>query len=223
MTSELEWLLEVDVKTTIEQLNSVLADCSATICQNLTLNTQHNLFYCNQLDTIKVNMNLEGYKITSADINMKLSSQTIKTCIRDTPWRLYQIQDAHNHLNIAIDTLKSTPASHLELINDVMNSLLKSRSSLLIPKKSSIEELQHCQNMQSISPALPLDYSISFYIQANNLVCSVYHLSQNNKVKNEYQAEVPVPFLSDVLILLSLGLQICQQLKDKIQILQAMV
>jgi hypothetical protein len=111
----------------------------------------------------------------------------------------------------------------LQLINDIMNSLLKCRASLLVPKKSSVEELQHCQNMQSISPALPLDYTISFYVQANNLVCSVYHLSQSNnraQVKNEYQAEVPVPFLSDVLILLGLGLQICQQMLDKIQTLQ---
>lgn len=249
--NELDWLLKVDVKTTLEHLHHILAECATNICN--TTPASYSLLYCsqNQLDTVRVNANLEGYKIMSADINIKLSTkhpmQTIKTCIKKTPtnpfcWRLYQIQDANNHLNQAIDLLNASPLrlgpplddrhdespfesgeEELQLIHGIMNSLQKSRSSLLIPKKSSVEELQHCQNMQSISPALPLDYSISFYVHANNLVCSVYHLAQSNnraQVKNEYQAEVPIPYLADVLILLSLGLQICQQLKDKIQTLQ---
>lgn len=240
--AEFDWLLNVDVRATIAQLIHVLTECSAGIS---TTPTQYNLFYCsqNQLDVIKVNTTLEGYKITNADINIKLSSrhpmQTIKTCVKETAtnpfcWRLYQIQDAANHLSNAIDLLTSTPLrmgpdnKHdfksaeevLQLINDVMNCLQKSRSSLLIPKKRSIEELQHSQNMQAISPALPLDYSISFYVQAHNLVCSVYHLSHNNnrpQIKSEYQAELSIPFLSEVLVFLSLGLQTCQQLKDKLQ------
>lgn len=247
---ELDWLLKTDVKTTLEHLEQVLAECETNICN--TTPTAYNLFYCsqNQLDTVKVNANVEGYKITSADINIRLSSkhpmQTIKTCIKEAPsnpfcWRLFQIQDAKNHLDQAIDLLNASPLrlgpsqyddderdqldEHpgeevLQLLYGIMNSLQKSRSSLLIPKKSSVEELQHSQNMQSINPALPLDYSISFYVHAHNLVCSVYHLAQNNnraQVKNEYQAEVSIPYLADVLILLSLGLQICQQLKDKVQ------
>uniref|UniRef100_A0A6G1SG67 Protein rogdi n=1 Tax=Aceria tosichella TaxID=561515 RepID=A0A6G1SG67_9ACAR len=251
--SELEWLLKVDVKTSIKHLSQILADCATNIVGSTP--TQYNLFFHgqNQMDTIKVNTTIEGYRITNADINIKLSSkhpmQIIKTCIKESAsnpfcWRLYQIQDANNHLNNAIDLLKiSLPSlldpdneaassaeagfesaeEVLQLINDIMNSLLKSRSSLLTPKKSSVEELQHCQNMQSISPALPLDYTISFYVQANNLVCSVYQLSQSNnraQVKNEYQAEVSIPFLSDVLILLGLALQVCQQMLDKIQTLQ---
>lgn len=249
--NELDWLLRVDVKTTIEQLNQILSECATTICN--TTPKAYNLLYCsqNQLDTVKINANIDGYKITSADINIKLASkhpmQTIKTCIKETSnnpfcWRLYQIQDANNHLNCAMDLLSTSPICSdpnyqhesplesaeevLQLMYGVMNSLQKSRSSLLIPKKSSVEELQHCQNMQSISPALPLDYSISFYVHSSNMICSVYQLAQNNnraQVKNEYRAEVPIPYLSDVLILLSLGLQMCQQLKDKIHTLQNIV
>lgn len=240
---EFDWLLKVDVGETIAHLTQILTECLASITP--TTPQQYNLFYCsqNQLDVIKINTTLEGYKITSADINIKLTSkhpiQAIKTCIKETSsnpfcWRLHQIQDALNHLSNAIDLLASTPLrlEHLEnkydfrsseevlqLINDVMNSLQKSRSSLLIPKKRTIEELQHSQNMQSIRPALPLDFSISFYIQAHNLVCSVYQLSQNNngpQIRAEYQAELSVPFLSTVLVSLSSGLQICQQMKDKL-------
>lgn len=242
--AEFDWLLKVDVSATIGQLTKILTECSASIS---TTPKQYDLFYCsqNQLDVIKVNAILGGgYKITSADINIKLSSkhpiQTIKTCIKETQnhpfcWRLHQIQDAMNHLSNAIDLLTSTPQLRmgpdnghdfqsaeevLQLINDVMNCLQKGRSSILIPKKSLIEELQHSQNMQSISPALPLDFSISFYVQAPNLVCSVYQLTQNNnrpQVKAEFQTEVSIPFLSEMLLSLGLGLQTCQQLKDKIQ------
>lgn len=239
---EFKWLLECDVRTTIAQLTKILTDCSASITNEPK---QYDLIYTNQnhLDVVKVNANLEGYKITSADINIKLSSkhpiQTIKTCIKETQshpfcWRLHQVQDAINHLSNALDFLTETPLrmgpnnEHdfqsaeevLQLFNDVMNSLQKGRISLLIPKKILIEELQHSQNMQSISPALPLDYSISFYVQAPNLICSVYQLAQNNnrpQMKAEFQAEVAIPYLSEMLVLFNLGLQMCQQLKDKIQ------
>lgn len=252
--AEFHWLLKIDVGATLAQLTQILTECLSGITSTPK---QYNLFYCsqNQLDIIKINTTLEGYKITQADINIKLTSkhpmQTIKTCIKETPnnpfcWRLHQIQDAINHLTLAIDLLTSnslivtpnsqTESTHdinpkrsydfrsseevLQLINDVMNCLQKSRSSLLIPKKRTIEELQHSQNMQSIKPALPLDYSISFYIQAHNLVCSVYQLAQNStgsQIKAEYQAELSLPFLSEVLVFLSLGLQTCQQIKDKLQ------
>lgn len=245
--AEFDWLLKVDVGATIAQLTQILTECSMGIT---TTPKQYNLFYCsqNQLDLIKINTTLEGYKITNADINIRLSSkhpmQTIKTCVKETPdnpfcWRLHQIQDATNHLSNAIDLLTSTPHRSqpdnkydfrsseevLQLIDDVMNCLQKSRSSLLIPKKRTIEELQHSQNMQSIKPALPLDFSISFYVQAHNLVCSVYQLSQSSngpQIRAEYQAELSLPFLSEVLVFLSLGLQTCQQIKDKLQIFSTM-
>lgn len=242
--AEYEWLLNIDVGATLAQLTQILKECSNVINP---APKPLNLFYCsqNQLDIIKVSTTLEGYKITSADISIRLSSkhpiQTIKTCIKETPsnpfcWRLHQIQDALNHLSNAMDILATGSHSGtsenrydfksseevLQLINDVMNSLQKSRSSLLIPKKRTIEELQHSQNIQSIRPALPLDFSISFYIQAHNLVCSVYQLVQGTnepQIRAEYQADLSLPFLSEMLVFLSLGLQTCQQIKDKLQTL----
>lgn len=229
---ELEWLLQTDIHTTIGHLLQILTDCASTL--NNQAPAQHSLLYTspNQLDTVKVNLNLEGFKIINSDINIKLTSRhpvhTIRTCIKDTPWRLFQIQDASNHLSNAIDLLSEHSRFEYaeeasRFINQVMNSLLKARNSLMVPRKSSIEELQHSQNMQSICPALPLDFSISFYIQAHNLICSVYQLSQSNnraQVKAEYHAEMGLPHLSDVLVFFSLGLQMCQQFKDKLQTLE---
>lgn len=241
--AEFEWLLKVDIGSTLTQLLQILNECSVSI--TATSPKQYHLFYSSQnhQDVIKINTTLDGFKITDADINIKLSSkhpiQTIKTCIKESPnnpfcWRLHQIQDAANHLGIAMDLLEASKSGLdnnnydfdssdmvLQLINDVMNCLQKSRSSLLIPKKRTIEELQQSQNMQSIRPALPLDFSISFYIQSNNLVCSVYHLLQNSngpQIRAEYQAEIPLPFLSETLVFLSLGLQMCQQIKDKLML-----
>lgn len=244
------WLVEVDVDSSIEQLVELLKECISIFPCQQTQN--YNLFYCSQnhLDVIKVNLTLKGYCISEADINIKLSSrhpsQTIKTCIKEIKpkdnsmnimqvgWVLHQIQDAINHLGNATDLLTKTPLrmgpdnKHdfqspeevLFLIESVMNCLQKSRTSLLIPNKRVIEELQHSRNMQSIKPPLPIDYSISFYIQAQNLICSVYHLSQNNLgplIKAEYQAELPIGFLSEALINLSIAQQTCQQLKDKLE------
>jgi len=225
---ELDWLLKNDVHTTFEQLLQILTDCSSSMESQAP--TQLNLSYggVNNLDIVRVGLTLDKFKIINSDINIKLSSKhpvhTIRTCIKDTPWRLFQIQDSANHLSAAIDLL-SRPnqfesAEELSyFIDQVMNCLLRGKSSLMIPKTSSIEELQHSQNMQSIIPALPLDFSISFYIQAHNLICSVYQLTQVNnrpQIKAEYQAEAGIPYLSDVLVFFSLGLQICQQFKDKL-------
>lgn len=235
--AEFEWLLKEDVTNTLARLTQILADCSASVNQTPT---NYNLVHSslNQHDFVKVNLQLEGYKITCADINIRLASkhpiQTIKTCIKETPtnpfcWRLHQIQDAQNHLSNAIDLVSLTKGKKFEtaeevlfLIDNVMYSIQRSRSSLLIPNKILIEELQHSQNMQAISPALPLDYSISFYVHSQNLVCSVYHLAHVNnrpQVKAEFQAEAPIGFLPEMLVLLSLAMQTCQQLKDKIQTL----
>lgn len=253
--AEYNWFLEVDVGATIERLAEVLKICSADL-ENIPTK-QYNLFYSsqNQLDVIKINATLkEGYKITDADINIKLASkhpaQTMKTCILsknpallvatnqsnastndpvESPyWCLHQIQDSKNHLSDSIDHLTKnlnkkfeTSEEVVQLINNVMNCLLKSKSSLMIPKKRTIEELRHSQNMQAIRPALPLDYPISFYIQASNLVCSVYHLSQGSsgpQIKAEYQAETQLDYLTEILMFLNLGLQICQEIKDKLNV-----
>lgn len=252
--AEFSWLLKVDVPKSLAQLTQVINECYTRISRNSV--AKYTMFYCspNQLDVVKINTTLQGYRITSADINIKLASkhpmQSIRTCIKETPsdqlcWRLYQIQDAINHLGKAIDFLtltsdsliaNNTPTQPepppqqqqyefesaeqvLQLVNDTMNCLQKSRISLLIPKKKTIEELQHSQNMQSIRPALPMDYSISFYIQAHNLVCSVYQLSNTSdgpQIKAEFQSESSLAFLSEALVFLGLALQMCQQIKDKL-------
>lgn len=248
LEAELDWLLKVDVGATLNQLKHILSECTTRFHTPSLNSTLYNLSQANQnqLDSIRIKATLNGYRITNSDIVIKLASRhpvyTIKTCINECPehpfpWTLYQIQDSTNHLSYALDLLENAPLRLTadnkydfesgeeisQLIEEVMNHLQKSRNSLLVPKKRNLEELQCSQNMQSIKPSLPIDFTISFYIQAHKLICSIYQLIQTSngpQIKSEYQSEVSVPFLSEVLVFLSLGIQTCQQMKDKVKTLE---
>jgi len=100
--------------------------------------------------------------------------------------------------------------------------LQKGRSSLIVPKKRTIEELQSSRNMKSLQPPLPNDLAISFYVQAHKLICAVYQVHKDthgNLGKLDiYQADTSIPWLSEALVLFTVGLQFCQQLKDKVSV-----
>lgn len=72
---------------------------------------------------------------------------------------------------------------------------------------------------KSLTPNLPEDLAISFYIQSHKLVFAVYQLSNiHGTMKfDTYQAEASVPWLNEVLVLFTVALQLCQQLKDKVR------
>lgn len=71
---------------------------------------------------------------------------------------------------------------------------------------------------KSLSPNLPEDLAISFYIQSHKLVFAVYQLTNMHGTMkfDTYQAEASVPWLNEVLVLFTVALQLCQQLKDKV-------
>lgn len=73
---------------------------------------------------------------------------------------------------------------------------------------------------KSLSPNLPENVAISFYIQSYKLVLAIYHVENNHgNIKYEtQQAECSVPWLNDALVLLTFSLQLCQRLKDKVKI-----
>lgn len=109
----------------------------------------------------------------------------------------------------------------LQLINTIMNFIQMGRNSLLVPKKRTTDELQSSRNMKVLHPLPPHDMAISFYIQSHKLVCAVYHMSKdvaNNTKYESIQAETSVPWLSQALVLFTVCLQFCQQLKDKLSV-----
>lgn len=73
---------------------------------------------------------------------------------------------------------------------------------------------------KSLSPNLPEDLAISFYLQSHKLIFAVYQLTniQGTMKFDSCHAEFSVPWLNEVLVLFTVGLQLCQQLKDKVSL-----
>ena len=146
----------------------------------------------------------------------------------DFPWRLQQIQDSGNYLRLSLSHLTSLPnhaqyTTAEEVLTDldlVLDKINRARNSLAVPRKRTIDELMNSKNMKTLSPALPSDLAVSFYLQAHKLVFAVYHLTQaGGTIKFEtLQSESPVTWLNEVLVLLSVALHKAQQLRDKVSV-----
>lgn len=91
---------------------------------------------------------------------------------------------------------------------------------MIVPRKKSMDDLLKSRNMKSLSPGLSEDLAISFYIQSHKLIFAIYQLTNNHGLMKyeSTHAECSVPWLNEVLLFFTVGLQLCQQLKDKVTI-----
>jgi len=242
---EFDWVLDNDVKAVIGQLRAAVQECAAKFPVPVGMVNNDRPLAVERFamsgaattptDQIKVVVTIAGDSICQADINLKLARPHGKdayhnTNIReDVPWKLQQIQDSANHLQIASDALESLDEDHVftsaeevnNLLGEVMGSLLRSRTSLVVPKKRTLEDLVSSKNVKALVPALPREVAVSFYLQSWKLVFAVYHMVTDKGVSrfDRYQSECIVPWINDVLLLLTVALQAGQQLKDKLDIL----
>lgn len=113
-------------------------------------------------------------------------SQVQRTTVtQESPWKLQQVQDAANHLQAAIYHIDDVDSTYqfkssdevLHLLKLILNALQQGRSALVVPRKKPIDELMKSRNMKSLSPNLPEDLAISFYIQSHKLVFAAYQLT----------------------------------------------
>ncbi|XP_054155042.1 protein rogdi-like isoform X2 [Oppia nitens] len=241
---EFEWLLNKEVNTILSQLHSLIVECCRRFAvhnmpglDSLVKTEKLQLNWSSHLDQIKILATLSADNICYADISLRLHKHAIpnqRTIVQnDCQWKLHQIQDASNHLISALNLLTSPPLrydsndnkydfrSAQEMINNVMGCLQRGRNSLIVPKKRTIEELQSSRNMHSLQPPLPNDLAVSFYIQSHKLVCAVYHMLRDHSGQLKFdifQAETSVGWLSEALVLFTVSLQFCQQLKDKVSV-----
>uniref|UniRef100_A0A1B0AJ03 Protein rogdi n=1 Tax=Glossina pallidipes TaxID=7398 RepID=A0A1B0AJ03_GLOPL len=230
---EFEWLMKAEVHAILKKLRELLIECAirfpVPLYDNEGKRTEKYHLVASQ-DQLKCSVTLTGDSITQADISYKIkrtSNQIQRTCITsDAPWKLQQVQDAANHLQQAKNHIDNIDENYnfrsaeevLQIIGELVAALQRGRSSLLIPKKRSIEDLMKGRNMKSLSPNLPEDQAISFFLQCHKLVIAVYQLlNVQGTVKMEAtQAECSVGWLNEVLVLFTVALTLCQQLKDKI-------
>ncbi|XP_023320133.1 protein rogdi [Eurytemora carolleeae] len=242
---EFDWVLNTEVKSVINQLKEAVQECAAKFPIPVGTTNNDTLFTTDRCtmtghatsppDQVKVVVTMTGDKISQADINLKLPRPHGKdvyynTSIKeDCPWKLQQIQDSVNHLQLASDELESMDPDHefksaqevKNFFSSVMVSLQRSRTSLVIPKKRTLDDLLSSKNVKSLNPPLSKEVAISFYLQSWKLIFAVYHLVVDKGASrfDRYQSECVVPWVNDVLLLLTVALQTGQQLTDKIDIL----
>ncbi|XP_075745243.1 rogdi atypical leucine zipper isoform X2 [Rhipicephalus microplus] len=184
-------------------------------------------------EQIKVLATMSGDSISHADIALRIPKHpgtTLRTIVQnDCQWKLQQVQDAGNNLMTALQLLTPPPPSTkfefksaeevTQLMTTVMGCLQRGRASLIIPKKRTIDEILGSRNMKSLQPPLPQDLGASFYVQSHKLIFAVYYVHKDSHGQPKFdvfQAETSVPWLSEVLVLFTIALQLCQQLKDKV-------
>lgn len=110
-------------------------------------------------DSIKGNIILCGDTIIFGELSFKIQRHqnvTYKTTItHDNPWKLQQIQDAANHLQQALRLVNSVEKDYnftssdevLHVLGKVLSALQRGRSSLIIPRKKTIDDLMKSRNM----------------------------------------------------------------------------
>jgi len=241
---EYGWLLKYEVNDIVEQLQGVIAECSKrfplSVPGHHQAETKSEKFVMQNTiaatpDQIKVVATLTGDSISHADITLKIPKHTQpnhRTIVQnDCQWKLQQVQDAGNHLMQAMNLLnpnrvggqfKFTSGEEVRnLMQGVMGCLQRGRACLVVPKKRTIEDIMLSRNMRSLQPPLPNDLAVSFYIQSYKLVFAVYHVQKDSHGQQKFdvlQAECAVPWLSEALVLFTVALQLCQQLKDKVEV-----
>uniref|UniRef100_T1JJT6 Protein rogdi n=1 Tax=Strigamia maritima TaxID=126957 RepID=T1JJT6_STRMM len=237
---EFEWLLKEEVPAVLKQLQDIIIECCRrfpiqekgieTLVKSekfVMANTSHTA-----TDQIKCIVSLNGDNITYADINLKIhkhTNQVHRTIVQnECPWKLQQIQDASNHLyqasqlliQVQNDYQFGSPDEVIHFLTKLMSCLQRGRTSLVLPRKRTIDDLLNSKNMKSLQPPLPSDLAISFYIQSHKLVFAMYHLQHHHGVSkfDTLQAECSVPWLNESLVLFTMAMQLAQQLKDKVSV-----
>lgn len=238
---EFQWLLKEEVRSVLNHLHDIVTECCrrfpvpVTGKETLVKSEKYvlaNSSHSNTSDQVKCVVTLNGDNITHADINLKIHKHTNpvhRTIVQnECPWKMQQIQDAGNHLHQAYEHIRSvqrdyqfkSPEEVIHFLTKVMGCLQRGRTSLVLPRKRTIEELLSSKNMKSLQPPLPADLAISFYVQSHKLVFALYHLQQHHGVAkfDTIQVESSVPWLNEALVLFTMALQLSQQLKDKVSV-----
>ncbi|XP_065221320.1 protein rogdi isoform X1 [Planococcus citri] len=239
LQKEFEWILTEEVHAVLNQLHIILVECVRRFPLPLYGNDSANSFKQEKYvltsppDQLKTVISVNGDSIAHADIQFRVQrphQQPIvyRTYIQNEhPWKLQQLQDAGNHVQEAllhIDNIEKrcsfcSSEEVLHILAKILGCLQRGRTCLIVPRKKPMEEIIKSGNMKCLFPTLPDDVAITFYVQSHKLILAVYQSStmRGSTTKcDAYQAECTIPWLNEVLVLFTVALQLCQQLKDKI-------
>lgn len=154
-------------------------------------------------DTLKGYVAVEGENISKADLKFKLpkvSSSGFRVFIRERlPWKLNQIQDAINYLQLAVEKVQETKANCnfssarevSKVVEEITSLLTKGKSRLSLPDKTPVLEMLTSGNQRVFKPGMPEDVVAHFCLNSDKLILSVYTLTtlpvppQNSKQPQE--------------------------------------
>jgi hypothetical protein len=239
LQKEYQWVLNEEVKTVIQDIQGIITETKKNFTSAFTTENETRakaerflLSSANATPQAKCMVTLLGDLIYEADLALKLQKQQMvphqSRIYPEVPWKLQQVQDAGNHLQVVLsciddwnESVKVTSGQQvINLLDSMIDGVRWARDSLMLPRRRTLEELVKNSALKSFKPALPTDAVVSFFIQSHKLVLAVYQLctNQSNKVDivARYQLEASVPWLNHVLMLMTIILQKCQQLKDKV-------
>jgi len=137
----------------------------------------------------------------------------------------------------------------IQLMGKVMASLSNAKNALIVPHKHDLSQLI-TSNIQVLNPPTPEELVISFHVNCDKVVLCVYvlnsltqgntnqrHQQQDNssigytfqhhgrwfEVVNKVEIICAVPWVKDMIVWINSAQQLCQQMKDKIEIFHSIL
>ncbi|XP_047142765.1 protein rogdi homolog isoform X1 [Hydra vulgaris] len=190
---EFNWLLTDEVSSILAQLKEIIQSCLSRFKMPLGMSATDtskgsNLPF-NNSELVKGWINVAGEHVMKAELKFKIpkfGSAGIGTFIfEQCPWKLQQLLETHNHLQMAFDEIlereccgKFTSGEQVEeLMNTLMGSLNRAKTCMLVPEKLVLAELFNSSQQRVFNPSIPEELIIFFNVNCDKVVLSVYVLN----------------------------------------------
>ena len=193
LQEEFDWLLEDEVPSILSQVKNILD----TSVKKFSVSTDNNatphlskgnnfLLSLPNSDAVKGLINISGDSVVRAELKFKFPkfpSAGIGTFVfEQCPWKLQQLQDARNHLEMGLEHIvehescgKITSGNQaIQLMDKAMVSLSRVKTCLIVPVKHSLAELMTINAQKVLNPPVPDEVLVSFHVNCDKLVLSVY-------------------------------------------------
>lgn len=196
LRQELDWLLTDEVPSILSQLKNILDTSVKKFSSGAGIpGTGHIPKGCNfklslpSSDAVKGIVNISGDSVIRAELRLKfpkLPSAGIGTFVfEQCPWKLQQLLDAKNHLEIGLEQIceqescGSITSGHqvIKLMDKAMVCLSRVKTCLIVPEKHSLSDLLTINAHKVLNPPVPEELLINFHVNCDKLVLSVYYFN----------------------------------------------
>ncbi|XP_028400738.1 protein rogdi homolog [Dendronephthya gigantea] len=196
MRLELQWLLEKQVPSILRKVESVLKACDETFNEKPQKKSEDGsekpdkfLLKTPSIDVLKGYVTVNGDSITNAELKLKvpkIANGNIHTYIKEGhPWRLSQVQDAKNNLQLAIEKIKeglaietfTTGMQINEMMDELISDISRGKASLSVPEKHTVAEIMSNGSLNAFKPSLPSEVVVNFHVNCHKLIFTIYVLN----------------------------------------------